>query len=456
VKAYFALLPIVLAACLNGCGEKRPPPNILLVTVDTLRADRLKCNGYPITTSPTVDALAERGLCFTRCIAHASSTAPALASVMTGLYPSEAGVPSNAMALSDSVETLALAMKRNGFHTSAYVSNFILQPRWRFQRGFEHYDAKMIDSEANRSFVVERNAEKTTDAALKGLEKQAKAARPFFLWIHYNDPHGPYTPPEEFLAPSERYAENSKTLPALDSNWGMHGIPAYQLIEEKKETAFYSSRYDGEVRFFDSQLGRLIHRLEQLDLLKNTVVVFTADHGESMGEHGYWYSHEQDLFNELIRVPLILAVPGVPPAKRNEPVCHIDLFPTLLTLAGVDDPDPESYRGKDLLSPKPLPDNRPIYSETLFIAKRTFMRSLTLGRWKLIRSTNNSVPPALFDLDGDPEEKNNLYQERPKVAQNMMKILKAEEKRASPENISEPLDLTDEEKEALKALGYTR
>ena len=179
----FRLAALLMAAVsiLPACADREDLPSIVLVTVDTLRADRLGCYGCPVRTSPALDSLAARSVVFENCVAQASSTAPALASVMTSRYPSEAGVFNNTQPLIEAPDTIAAFLKRRGYECAAFVSNFNLRPRMGFDRGFDHYDARMTDRERNRSGLPE------------GWDKT-----PFFLCVHYQDPHGPYTPPEGY------------------------------------------------------------------------------------------------------------------------------------------------------------------------------------------------------------------------------------------------------------------
>ena len=445
----------VLGVALIGCS-KASRPNVLLVTVDTLRADRLHSYGYPLPISPTVDALSAGGIRFERCTAHASSTAPALASVLTGRYPSEVGVVTNAHALSESSDTLAQIFKRANYRTAAFVSNYNLRTRMGFARGFDRYDDKLPNQERNRSRVRERTADQTTEALLAWLKDSGSSDSPFFVWLHYQDPHGPYAPPEEFIPAPEQYSGETKTLPVLRADWGQHGIPHYQALGDHRNVSYYTARYDGEVAFFDSQFAVVLDFLEREGLKDNTLIVFTADHGESMGEHGFYFAHERNLLDGLIRVPLIIAGPGIEPGQREDHVCHADLLPTLVALTGLDSDgdDVSTRRGRDIFAQDMPRGLRPIYSETNFYATGERFQSVIVGQWKLVRVTRSQVPYQLFDLKADPGELRNLCDSRPEVLLKMTVILEAEVSKAQPQQTATPLDLSREELEALKALGY--
>jgi len=446
---------MLLSLCIAACSEAERPPNIVLVTVDTLRADRLGCYGCPVRTSPAVDTLAAQGALFESCIAQASSTAPALASVMTSRYPSEVGVFNNTQPLIEAPDTIAAFLERRGYECAAFVSNFNLRPRMGFDRGFDLFDAQMTERELNRSGLPERTAEKTSDAAIDWLEGRRQKSEPYFLWIHYQDPHGPYTPPDGFAPDIENYQAGSRVLPLLETNWGAGGIPRYQILPGARDSARYRACYDGEILFFDAHLGRLIRALLKEDGLRNTAILFTADHGESMGEHGYWFSHEQDLFNELIHVPLIVAA-GQTAGRRSDRACHLDIFPTIAALVDGDRFDPSEYRGRDLFDGDSIRSARPIFSETNFVATRTTFRSVIVGSWKLIVSSHTPESPLLFDLEKDGAERSNLARSNPDVAKRMMRILETEAAKSKPmRGRRAPLKLTPAEREALESLGYT-
>jgi arylsulfatase A-like enzyme len=448
------LIGLLCLIVLIGCGRKIPDqPNLLLLTVDTLRADRLHCYGNPAAITPAVDALAEKGLRFETCYAHASLTVPSLASLLTGLYPSQTGAKTNRNPLPKSTQTIARALKAKGYATAAFVSNFTLRKGMRFDQGFDHYDAELSTPELNRPDILTRNADVTMDAVLAWLDDASGKDAPFFLWIHLQDPHGPYTPPDDFIPDVDAYPRQQ--LEALDNDHTPGGIPRYQVLGAERESAVYRARYDGEILFFDHHIARLTDALDRFDLAGDTVVIFTADHGEAMGEHDFWFSHGQDLFNELIRVPLIIAAPWIEPGRPVETAALMDIFPTLMALAGAGKDELSGLRGIDLLDPAARREVRPVFSEVKSDAFETKLRSLVLGRWKLIKSHRKKDTPQLFDLEKDPGEKHNLYASETEIAKKMVKILEAEKERAESGREAEELPLTPEELKVLEALGYT-
>ncbi|MFH1999467.1 MAG: sulfatase, partial [Planctomycetota bacterium] len=339
---------------------------------------------------------------------------------------------------------------------AGFVSNFNLRPSMHFDAGFDHYDARFNEPELNRPYILTRNAKGTTDAAMGWLATQDRAdKRPFFIWIHYQDPHGPYTPPKRFARPLDDYPQ--RKLPVLDNNYDPNGIPKYQVIDNQRESAFYRSQYDGEVLFFDLHFGRLVAFLKEKGLYDPSVIVFTADHGESMGEHRYWFCHGQDLYSELTSVPLIMKVPGRAPGRCETRVCHMDLYPTLMGLADPPGRKLDRFRGRDLLDPAFAAEpERPLYSETRREATQDWLRSVIVGSWKLIASDKRlDEETLLFDLSSDPEEMQNRFAAEPRIADQMIQALDREKAKALSGISASEVELNPEEQKNLEALGYT-
>jgi arylsulfatase A-like enzyme len=332
---------------LLGCTSAQPDhdaPSVLLITVDTLRADYLGAYGFSSDTSPHLDALADESVLFERAIAASSRTAPAHASIMTSHWVREhsIGYRNGSTRLADEETTLAAIFRDAGYETAAFVGNVMLQRRVGLDNGFDHYDDELSASEANRPDVFERRAEATTERALAWLS--APRSGPFFLWVHYNDPHGPYIPPPPF---DERFrfadAPGEEPLPVLYVQRGWFGIPAYQAVPGLRRPGEYRSRYAGEIRYFDEWLGHLLEAAERGSVSRDLVVLLTADHGESLGEEDFFFSHGHATTPDLSRVPFLLRAPGLPPGRREELVHHVDILPTLLDLAGL--PIPAEARG---------------------------------------------------------------------------------------------------------------
>jgi choline-sulfatase len=408
-----ALLALTcLASASAGWGASRP--NLLLVTLDTTRADHLGAWGDTEARTPNLDALARRGLRFVRCDTAAPVTLPSHATILTGLYPPRHGVRDNGtFRLDAGVETVAERLAAAGYQTAAVVSAVVLARRHGLDQGFGSYDDDLGSGYTQGTEVAERTADATTDVALARL---AALRPPFFLWVHYYDPHEEYRPPTRFTGIGS----------------GPHRL------------------YDGEIAFVDEQLGRLLAKLPD-----PTVVVVVGDHGEMLGEHGE-ASHGLLLNAGVRRVPLILAGPGVPAGTTSECLVRTaDVAPTLERLAGVD--PPAGLDGESLL-PVPAGSScqRISYTESFlpFFAYRWYpLRSLSDGRVFYLQAPH----PALYRLDTDPGEDRDLAAGSPELVALWRGRLQRELARAGESleprlEAGEPLD--PEQARQLASLGY--
>jgi arylsulfatase A-like enzyme/Tfp pilus assembly protein PilF len=384
------------------------------VTIDTLRADHVGCYGYPGAATPTLDGLAARGVRFATAVSHAPLTGPSHACLLTGLTPLGHGFRDNGgFALPPSVKTAAEDFRQAGYRTAAFVSGFPLDRRFGFDRGFETYDDHLPrGNDRRRTPYVERFADATTDAALRWLGTAPPA--PFFLWVHYYDPHAPYEPPG---ALAER---------------------------------FRNAPYDGEIAFVDTQLARLLRALEEKGALAGTVVLATADHGESLGEHGEG-THGLFVYDSTLRVPWIVAGPGVAAGRVSATVARgIDVLPTLLDYAGL--PGRPAIEGRSL---RPAVEGRemsdaPAYAETLY-PEREFgwapLHALRTARFKLIDAPHAE----LYDLAADAKETTNRLREQAAPAEELRRKLELALSRPAPAAAAQ---VDPETAERLGALGY--
>ncbi|MHC4088887.1 MAG: sulfatase [Planctomycetota bacterium] len=328
---------MVLVAAVSSCRREESPaskaadarparPNIIFLTVDTLRADHLELYGYSRQTMPTVAALADRATVFDNAVVPRGSTRPSYASMLTGLYPFRHGVRSNGAVLHENITTLTERLQAHGYHTAGFVSNFVLVGEQSgCSQGFDLYDDHLGERELNRP-NYERTAGKTLKAMLEWLA--ADPPQPFFLFTNFIDPHGPYHPPERF-----RKVFDSKSHRNLEPRQ----IPAYQRVEGVTDYYDYVDRYDAEIRYVDEALDIFVGELQRADLWDDSLVVFTADHGESLGEHGVFFEHHLLVYEETVRVPLAIRLPGAAdrqPGKEGQRVgalCSpMDLTPTVL------------------------------------------------------------------------------------------------------------------------------
>jgi arylsulfatase A-like enzyme len=288
---------LVASGCGGSTGRGGGTPNVLLITLDTTRLDRLGCYGHTGGTSTAIDGLANAGIRFEQAYAQVPLTLPSHASMLTGTYPGVNGLHVNgSSSLGASLPTLAESFSVNGYRTGAFVSSFVLHRVFGLARGFDHYDDDLAGSGGSSAFEIERPADEVTGVALDWLG--ASQDQPFFAWVHYYDAHVPYRPPQEFRSR-------------------------------------FDDAYDGEIAFMDSQIGRLIAWLEQQDLRDDTLIVVAADHGESFDEHGE-PQHGLFVYDTTVRVPLILSWPARLAAgvTVEQPVRLVDLFPTVLELMG--------------------------------------------------------------------------------------------------------------------------
>ncbi len=432
-RRWVALVAVSLAAAsCASCSGPEPTPeaaasmetarNLVLVTIDTLRADRLGCYGSPSVETPHLDRIASEGAMALQASAPVPLTLPSHASLMTGRLPPEHGLRDNfAPPLPESQPTLAEILKQAGFETAAFVSAVVVSARTSLGRGFETYEDDFeVVGDVRFLNSVQRRGDQTLQQAEEWLDKR-DPTRPFFAWIHVYDPHEPYEPPEPFAS---RYA----------------GRP-----------------YDGEVAWSDALMGRLYATLERLDLLQDTLLVVTSDHGEGLGDHEESL-HGFFVYQTTLQVPLIVRGPGVRAGNRIEAAVQIsDLFPTVLDFLGVAVvPD---VSGRNVASAfrgiEPLAEEA-IYAESL-IPRLHFgwseLRTLREGRFKFIEAPR----PELYDLVADPGELHNLVGEKKAQAKTMREALLREIDRLegmAPSTDPAESVPSEEVRRQLGALGY--
>jgi len=390
-------------------------PNVVLITIDTLRADHLGCYGTRFgDLTPNLDRFAAGACVFLAATTPAPATLPALASLHTGLYPGRQPIRTNIGALPTNVPVLAEILQQHGYTTAAFFGNSLLVPKSGFRRGFEQY----------RSFVARPPAASDASGADMALEWLGSAPRaPWFLWVHFMDPHGPYdSAPVAWstgLEPPDPLP--NRDLPVSATNYGLGMIPQYQVLAGVTQASAYRMRYRGEVRFSDAALGRVLAALDAPATRNRTVVVIAADHGESLGEHDYYFQHGWFPYEDCVHVPLLLRVPGGGARRVSQPVSLVDILPTVL--AGLRFPALPGLEGRDLgplLRGGEL-DDAAVFSVTAYLNQMTAIRR---GHWKLVYTPPPPAPfagdpwagdyspheeRALYDLGADPGETKNLY-----------------------------------------------
>ncbi|HZR84147.1 MAG TPA: sulfatase [Candidatus Binatia bacterium] len=459
-----AILGVVaIVAILAGVGAwaafRRPTKlNVLLITVDTLRADHVGAYGYRRATTPNLDALAAESKVFRLAFSQAPETNPSLASVMTCLYPHETTVYRNFHLLPSKPRTLAEILAARGLATGAVVTNFSLRRGSGLERGFADYDDRMDDLATPKWEGIERIAPKTTAAAVEWL--RGHAGERFFLWVHYMDPHAPYMPPPPYdtMFPVRDPGDTGPdiTLPFLEGGLGIGGIPLYAQLGDHNDPRYYASQYDGEIRFFDHWLGELLKEVRAQGLLDRTLIVVAADHGEGMGEYGYWFNHPEFLWNGLIHVPLVVRLPGE--ARHEEiatPVALVDVLPTILEVLSIEE-TPASCRGRSLLHPAA----RPIFSASyMFGLDESAIKSALIANDRKLLF--HGKHPMFFDLQRDFRETNDLLRAGNVDEIATARAMKDELKRIAGEDslhLGAPVnwDILPESLKRLKALGYVQ
>ncbi len=398
-------------------SEAAPAPShLLLITVDTLRADHLGCYGYVRNTSPHIDRLAQEGIRFEKAYSPTSWTLPAIASLMTSMYPSVHGCIEVNMRLTEKVVTLAEILKREGFATAGFVSHTLVSQKYGFAQGFDVFDDSLASSVNPH---LELSSHQLTEKAIDWIA--GRGGERFFLWVHYFDPHFEYRPP-----PS-------------------HG----------RFGSFDVDRYDGEVRFTDEQIGRLLAKVEELGLWEKTVVVVTSDHGEEFRDHGGIH-HSRTLFDEVVRVPLIVRAFGYSAGVIGSPVQLVDLMPTMVDILNL--PVPSDVGGQSLV---PVirgekMRQRPIFGETSRDAR---LRSVRTGSCKLVWNLSRKTY-RLYNTARDPGERFNVVFFRPALARQLkgqlddwMVVAASQRELGAP---SEPVELDEDTFSRLQMLGYIR
>jgi arylsulfatase A-like enzyme/Tfp pilus assembly protein PilF len=387
------------------------PLNVLLITIDTLRADRVGAYGARTGATPTLDRLAARGLVFRNAFSAVPITLASHATLLTGRYPPRHGVRGNSFyRLPDAELTLAGSLKRAGYQTAAFVGAAVLDHRFGLSQGFDRYDDEMKEG-TDANLIAERRASIVISRAIAWLQEPQRHA-PFFLWVHLFDPHHPYDPPEPF------------------------------------RSRFGAARYEGEIAYADDQIGHLISALETADRLDGTLVVATSDHGESLGEHGE-ATHGVLLYDSTLRVPLIMAGPGVPRGVWDvSDVGLVDIVPTILARLGRT--VPSGLDGRDMLGSI---SRAALYAETYL--PRDFYNWSEL---RAIRSTGLKYIDApqreLYDIAADPGEMQNLIDDRGRDVRGLAAALvavSAENAGAAGAHVTADPDLM----ERLRSLGYT-
>ncbi|MBW2976271.1 sulfatase-like hydrolase/transferase [Candidatus Woesearchaeota archaeon] len=442
--------------------------NVILLVIDALRSDHLGINGYSRDTSPNIDKIANEGVLFSNAITPTPSSTPSIASMMTGLYPHSHGLRFiHRQKLNPKITTLAEILQTHGYKTIGHDLGSVGDG---IEKGFEEFSLlrwrisnkirRTIKKLFYRNYKIEQ-AEELTLFAKKQIKKHRN--KKFFLYLHYDDLHWPYEPPKPF---GEMF-DPDYTGDHIFNDWDnkiKRGDMIFNNPLPKEEIYHAIAHYDGLIRFIDRQIGDLIRFLEEMNLKDKTLIVITADHGESLGEHNLHFQHTVCLYEEGIRIPLIISSPDIKQPKKIETqVQSIDIMPTILDILGIT--LIETIDGKSLI---PLVngggDNRKYLfgenGELLFKQNNRIFIPGIKGKWRMIRTNEWKliyIPHPekdiyeLYNLKNDPKEKINLVDREAEIAR-MLKEELFKWMESSEED--KDMDLTDKSKRLLRKIGY--
>ncbi len=439
------MIAVVVFALLAADEKRQRRPNVLIVSLDTVRADHCSTYGYERLTTPALDRVAQDGTVMLEAYAPMATTLPAHAAAFTGHYPRRYGIRKNGYVVSAQAYTLAEMMRRAGYQTAAVVSSFAIHEKFGLGQGFESYDDDFRDGDSQWDTWeghdvggdFDQDASVTTEKAITWLEARNRA-QPFLLWVHYFDAHHPYIPREEYrgLFPLEPGAAR------LDQD---------------------VANYDREIRETDSAMGQLLESLSSLGLEDSTLVVIFGDHGEGLMQHG-WLTHGLHIYEEAVRVPLVFRWPGVVRAgqRLSGPVSLLDIPATLADLAKL----PKRLRidGQGVSLSETLTRGDAPSHDRKLVFERRFYRSNTVGKfrisgdelglrwgdWKYIEAKDEGSYQ-LFNLKDDPGEVSNRVREHPRIAQRMAREL---DRWLSVHDTAVKQRVGEQDTDALRALGY--
>ncbi len=403
--------------------------NVILIALDTLRADHMSCYKYELETTPGIDELAKEGVIFEDCIAPAIPTHPGYTTIFTGVSPLRHGIVCHrgSHVLPDEIPSISQILYRKGFLTVA-IDNLVATKAPWFSRGYEHYVFSGGSTVISGGYKI--TGEITTKKALEFLDlwKEGRFGdKPLFMFIHYWDPHAPYFPPPPFKGTFYQPSGKAESIRALmmKTVWGRNLLKGWagRLVEERDDKGYIDSLYDDEILYVDKQVSEVISWLKGAEIYDETIIVITADHGELLGEHNIFYDHH-GLYEGDIHVPLIIKSPGLPRNVRVKGfVTHEDIAPTILQLLGIS-VDAE-FDGESLVEAVRRGRAGRRFVVSLENTRMT-KRAIRTERWKLIQTMRPDVygNPAgyleLYNLEKDPEEKENLAESEEEVLKDLL------------------------------------
>lgn len=457
------LLCLLLSVLAAGCGPDLAddaPRRVFFITVDTLRADHMSLYGYPRQTSPRMAELAASGVVFEQAIAQWPKTGTSFASMFTGQYPQTTGLTHKAaIRIPEEYTTLPELFQESGYTTVGVVSNAVLGAQLGWNDGFDEFletwgggDSFPQDPHVFRELI---HAPRVNELALPLLERHAKDER-LFVWLHYTDPHAPYMLPDGFANPfleDARFTGEATVPPKVARGYRIDG---------RDDLKYYVAQYDANVLVTDVYIRKVLDRARELGLLEDSLIVFTADHGESLGEHGSFFEHGPLPYNTTARVPLFFVRDGLPAARKARPVELVDLYPTLRDMV-VPGREVAGLEGRSLLPLlKGQEAEAPRFAFSEAGEKPRYFRSVQDGAWKLVYGSGGRRPrpvagPSgleLYNLAADPKETRNLAASHPEELRRLRRELLDWVKNRPGRHAQAEED--EEALKALRALGYAQ
>jgi choline-sulfatase len=455
-------LTLALAVAIASSGCRREPivlpagSPVVLVVIDTLRADGLGFHDYPRPISDALDGWAKRGAVFERAFATSPWTLPSVGSLLTGRYPSGHGSGRGKLDLADgrsrrvfvaleaSVPRLAVILDGEGYATAAFVTNTFLRPGFGLAAGFDTYD------HTRNRFLGERRADVMVDHALAWIDRR-EPAEPWFLLLHLLDPHQPYDPPPAAAGRFTAGYDGKLTAPIGPDSGLVRQVKRGEADLDAADRAFVRGVYDEEVAFVTAQVARFLDGLAERRVLERGLVVLTADHGEEFFDHGA-LEHGHTLYQELLHVPFVVWGHGVRAGRHAEPVSQVDVLPTVLDAVGLTAPE-----GLDGASLWPLLTGRgELAAARQLVAENSLYgdqrRAVVEWPWKLVVDVERP-DTALYDLERDPAERENLAAEQPEIVERLSAALERRQPRAVEQA---PVEIDADTRRELRALGYLR
>ena len=445
---YISCILLLSLACLSSCSAPLRKPNIILITIDALRPDHLSCYGYQRHTSPAIDKFANEAVVFTQSISQSTLTMPSLASLITSVYPTKHGIAvQNADFGKLNYPTIIDILKGKGYMTAVFFPYGKIIADW-FRKTTDYlfkypYTRKNLEAFSNAPFL--------TSQAITWIRRNCSS--PFFAWIHYNEPHAPYTPPFPYntLYLEDGLYNHSRKVSLGFNSAGLGGIPFKANLNNKEDLDYYIAQYDGEIRYVDYWIGRLLDELKALRLYDGALIIISADHGEGFGEHNLYCEHGMFLYDELIKVPLIMKFPKHSPYTHmvvKKQVRLIDIMPTILSylhcLA------PKHIDGMSLLSL--MGSAHGVNNTPLAFSKVDSTNAIRSESWKLIYN-EGTHRYELYNLKDDPGEQRNVYDGEQEVSKSLRNKLNSVLN--TPAHLEKKSEIKDNDtKNFMKSLGY--